>query len=139
MFIINAFKHFKTITKHRHMVIYHSYKAGILFQASNFDDDINQARFPIKSFFVGIENGLLVLDYFNYSDKRIYDVPSVFLDINEIKILLNGSNIKVYLNDDLKIDTNVPYLSGFGRIGFYKNKESNIELLGLTYKEAKDE
>ena len=32
-----AFMHFKTITKHRHMVIYHSYKAGILFQGLRHD------------------------------------------------------------------------------------------------------
>ena len=30
--MIKAWEHFKTITKHRHKVIAHCYKAGILFQ-----------------------------------------------------------------------------------------------------------
>lgn len=33
----NAIKHFKTITHHRHLVIYHAYKCGILFQGLMHD------------------------------------------------------------------------------------------------------
>lgn len=110
-------------------------KAGALFQASNLSDDINQARYPITSMFVGIENNLLVLDFFNYGDKRIYDVPVNLEKTNHIKVSINQNNIQVYLNNELKINTIVPYLTGIGRYGFYKSVEASIELKNLQIKE----
>lgn len=110
-------------------------KAGCLFQASNLSDDVAQARYPITSLFVGIEGNLLVLDYFNYGSKRIYDVPVLLNEENKINLKIDGNNIKVYLNGQLKINTNVPILTGFGRYGFYRSIDSDLQLMNLQVKE----
>lgn len=51
MWIINFFKHFNTITKHRHQVIKHCFKAGIGFQGLFHDI----AKYHPKEFFVGVK------------------------------------------------------------------------------------
>ena len=51
MWIINFFKHLKTITKHRHQVIKHCFKAGIGFQGIFHD----LSKYHPKEFFVGVK------------------------------------------------------------------------------------
>ena len=48
-FIINACKHFNTITKHRHKVIKHCFKAGILWQGCLHD----LSKYSFHEFIVG--------------------------------------------------------------------------------------
>lgn len=112
-------------------------KAGCLFQASNFSEDINQARYPITSFLVGIENSLLIVDFLNYGDKRIYDVPVNLKKLNKINVFLHKNEIEVVLNNETKIITNVPYLNRYGRVGIYISKESALKITNLEYKEDK--
>ena len=50
MWIVNLFKHFNTITKHRHQVIKHCFKAGIGFQGLFHD----LSKYHPKEFFVGV-------------------------------------------------------------------------------------
>lgn len=47
--MIKAWEHFKTITKHRHQVIKHCYKAGILFQGLFHD----LSKYSLEEFLVG--------------------------------------------------------------------------------------
>ena len=113
-------------------------KAGILFNASNFSSDNKETRFSLSSYFVGVENNLLVIDRFNYKDERIYDVPVEYKEKNNIKIEINITNIKVYLNDILKIDTNIPLLTGYGRYGYYISKDSEINISNLKVSGVKE-
>lgn len=110
-------------------------KAGCLIQASNFSKNVNQARYPISGLLIGIENSLLTIDYLNYGRKRIYDVPVIFKEHNNIKVLLNNNEIKVYLNNEEKIKTNIPYLNRYGRIGIYVAKESALSISDFDYME----
>ena len=48
-FIINACRHFNTITKHRHKVIQHCFKAGILWQGCLHD----LSKYSFHEFIVG--------------------------------------------------------------------------------------
>ena len=63
----NIWKHFKTITKHRHQVIYNCYRAGILWQGLRHD----LSKYSPTEFWVGAkyyhgyrspmrENGMLM-------------------------------------------------------------------------------
>lgn len=55
---MNIIKHFNTITKHRHAVIYHGFKAGIFFQA--LFHDLSKYSFtefiPGAKYYVGIKS-----------------------------------------------------------------------------------
>ena len=110
-------------------------KAGCLIQAANYSENVNQARYPISGLLIGIENSLLTIDYLNYGCKRIYDVPVNLKEQNNIKVLLNNNEIKVYLNDEEKIKTNIPYLNRYGRIGIYVAKESALSISDFNYME----
>ena len=49
--MLKAWEHFKTITKHRHQVIKHCYKAGILFQGLFHD----LSKYSPEEFIVGAQ------------------------------------------------------------------------------------
>jgi hypothetical protein len=51
-FVSNAYSHFKTVTKHRHTVISHAARAGILFQGLRHD----LSKYSPTEFFQGIKN-----------------------------------------------------------------------------------
>lgn len=114
-------------------------KAGALFGVSSYSDEVDQARYPLVGFFVGIENSLLVLDKFDYGSTRIYDIPVKLEKINEIKAVIDGVKVEIYLNGVKKISTNVPYMLPFGRYGFYKAVEAQVVLSELVIEEKKDE
>ena len=110
-------------------------KFGALFEASDYSDGIYQARFSIRAIFVGIISNLLVVSYFNYGEKRIYDVPIKLEKNNKIKLTTKDNLIKVYLNDELKIETIIPYMTTYGRVGLYKSSESLIKFKSFNFVE----
>ena len=112
-------------------------KFGALFEASEFSDGLYQARFPIRAIFVGIISNLLVVSYFNYGERRIYDVPIKLEKRNKIKFITENNLIKVYLNDELKIETIIPLMTTFGRVGLYKSSESLVKFKTFNFIEEK--
>ena len=110
-------------------------KFGLVFEASDYSEDIFQARYPLRAIFVGIISNLLAISYFNYKEKRIYDVPITLNDKNNIKVYLKNNKIKVYLNDEEKIETTIPLMTRFGRVGLYKSCESKMKFLSFDFKE----
>ena len=112
-------------------------KFGALFGASEFSDGIYQARFSIRAIFVGIISNLLVVSYFNYNERRIYDVPIRLEKENKIKFVTKDNLIKIYLNDELKIETNIPLMTTFGRVGLYKSTESLVKFKDFKFVEEK--
>ena len=112
-------------------------KFGALFEASEFSDGLYQARFPIRAIFVGIISNLLVVSYFNYGERRIYDVPIKLEKKSKIKFITENNLIKVYLNDELKIETIIPLMTTFGRVGLYKSSESLVKFKTFNFIEEK--
>ena len=106
-----------------------------IVQNSDYSDGIYQARFSIRAIFVGIISNLLVVSYFNYGEKRIYDVPIKLEKNNKIKLTTKDNLIKVYLNDELKIETIIPYMTTYGRVGLYKSSESLIKFKSFNFVE----
>ena len=90
-----------------------------------------------------IENGKIinVLSYgakpadVDYGEKRIYDVPIKLEKNNKIKLSTKDNLIKVYLNDELKIETIIPYMTTYGRVGLYKSSESLIKFKSFNFVE----
>lgn len=108
---------------------------GLIINANNYCDFRSVKNIKYHGYFVGFENGLLVVDYCQYDRVRIYDKPYRLNTNQEYKLSVEylDNKINVYINDKLEITTDIKYDTCYGKTGIYKNKYSYIKI--LDYKE----
>ena len=87
-------------------------------------------------YFVGFDNGLLVIDYCMYHRTRIYDKPYRITPGKNYKLRVEvvDNMIYVYVNDILEIKTTLKYDQGHGLCGVYKCQHAKVLL--IDYKDG---
>lgn len=109
---------------------------GLIFNATNYTSWHSNKTLKCLGYFVGFDNGLLVVDYCQYDRSRIYDKPYRLLPDKtySLKVLIKDNLIYVYINNKLEISTSLKYDQGYGLSGVYKSKHSNVKI--LEYKDG---
>ena len=81
-------------------------------------------------YFIGFDNGLLVIDKCEFDRTRIYDKPyNLKLNTNyTLKVKIIDNIIKVYINNKLEIQTEFKYDYGYGYCGLYKSNLSEVTI-----------
>lgn len=111
---------------------------GLIINGTNYSEFPYQTQFPIQGYFIGIYKNLLVVDKLNYGIKRIFDIPLEVEREFEIKAVLNGNKIEVYINNDLKISCYDNYIRLTGQYGFYSNETTELEVKNYKLKLQED-
>ncbi len=107
---------------------------GLIINSTNYSSWRSNKNLSLMGYFVGFDKGLLVVDYCQYDRVRIYDKPYRLLENVDytLKVILNDNLIKVYINDNLEIETTLKYDEGYGKCGVYKSKYSKVKLFNYT-------
>lgn len=129
-YIFNNFYRTQTLTfrlnRHKEDNVY-----GLIVNAENYCNFRSVRDIKYHGYFVGFDNGLLVVDYCQYDRVRIYDKPYRLKErkVYKLKVEFLDNIIKVYINDKLEIITDLKYDTCYGYTGIYINKYSRISIL----------
>ena len=104
---------------------------GLIVNAENYCNFRSVRDIKYHGYFVGFDNGLVVVDYCQYYRVRIYDKPYRLKErkVYKLKVEFLDNIIKVYINDKLEIITDLKYDTCYGYTGIYINKYSRISIL----------
>ena len=81
-------------------------------------------------YFIGFDQGLIVIDKCEFDKTRIYDKPYRLVPNKNytFKVVTNDNLIKVYINGKLEISTELKYDYFYGYCGLYKSDISEVTI-----------
>ncbi len=109
---------------------------GLIVNSTNYSAWRSNKKLSYMGYFVGFDNGLLVIDYCMYNRTRIYDKPYRITPGKNYKLRVEvvDNMIYVYVNDKLEIKTTFKYDQGHGLCGVYKCQHAKVLL--IDYKDG---
>ena len=101
---------------------------GLIQNATNYSHYQSNKHMRYMGYFIGFENGLIVIDKCEFDRTRIYDKPYRLEPNKEytLKVEVIDNIIKVFINDKLEIITEFKYDYGYGYCGLYKSDLSSV-------------
>ena len=103
---------------------------GLIQNASNYSQYKSNKHLRYMGYFIGFDNGLLVIDKCEFDRTRIYDKPYTLKPNTNytLKVKIIDNIIKVYINNKLEFQTEFKYDYGYGYCGLYKSNLSEVTI-----------
>ena len=142
-FIINACKHFNTITKHRHKVIKHCFKAGILWQGCLHD----LSKYSFHEFIVGAKyyhkgRNKHHFEYWTDYNTKTRTIEPVKMPMNYLIEMFcdRVAASKIYMGDKYTDRSPLDYfLRAKGRMQIHQETSDELEFLLVMLDEKGEE